>query len=167
MTPRHTPKKPAKPKAKIGRPSAYKPEFDHMAAKACALGATDHDLAELFSVSDATIDNWKAAHSSFLGSIRDAKDSLDTKVERSLFERATGYSHPAVKILTVSGGMGSGSSVEEVPYTEHYPPDATSMIFWLKNRQPAKWRDKQEVEHTGKDGGPVQVWQVGDKEIRF
>jgi hypothetical protein len=23
------------------------------------------------------------------------------------------------------------------------------MIFWLKNRQPDKWREKQEVEHMG------------------
>jgi hypothetical protein len=23
------------------------------------------------------------------------------------------------------------------------------MIFWLKNRKPAEWRDKQEVEHSG------------------
>jgi hypothetical protein len=23
------------------------------------------------------------------------------------------------------------------------------MIFWLKNRQPKRWRDKAEVEHQG------------------
>ena len=34
--------------------------------------------------------------------------------------------------------------------------DTTACIFWLKNRQPAKWRDKQDHEITGKDGGPVQ-----------
>lgn len=27
--------------------------------------------------------------------------------------------------------------------------DVTSMIFWLKNRQPNKWRDKQDIEHSG------------------
>ena len=37
-----------------------------------------------------------------------------------------------------------------VPYTEHYPPDTTACIFWLKNRQKAAWRDRQEVEHSGK-----------------
>jgi hypothetical protein len=29
-------------------------------------------------------------------------------------------------------------------------------IFWLKNRQRGKWRDKIEQEVTGADGGPVQ-----------
>jgi len=31
---------------------------------------------------------------------------------------------------------------------KQYPPDPTSAIFWLKNRQPKIWRDKQEEETT-------------------
>jgi hypothetical protein len=31
------------------------------------------------------------------------------------------------------------------------PPDVTAQIFWLKNRDPAHWRDAWQVEHvTGK-----------------
>ena len=29
---------------------------------------------------------------------------------------------------------------------QFYPPDSTAMIFWLKNRQPKRWRDKKEVD---------------------
>ncbi len=39
--------------------------------------------------------------------------------------------------------------VEQVPYVEHYAPDTTAAIFWLKNRQPAQWRDKIEAELSG------------------
>jgi hypothetical protein len=28
-----------------------------------------------------------------------------------------------------------------VLYVEHVPPDVTACIFWLKNRDPAHWRD--------------------------
>ncbi|MEG0473481.1 MAG: transposase [Solibacillus sp.] len=28
-------------------------------------------------------------------------------------------------------------------------PDVTAQIFWLKNRKPNDWRDKQQVEHSG------------------
>ena len=35
-----------------------------------------------------------------------------------------------------------------VDYIERYPPDTTAAIFWLKNRQRATWRDKQDVEQT-------------------
>ena len=31
------------------------------------------------------------------------------------------------------------------------PPDVTAQIFWLKNRDPKRWRDAWQVEHvTGK-----------------
>ena len=29
------------------------------------------------------------------------------------------------------------------PYVEHVPPDVTACIFWLKNRDPQRWRDSQ------------------------
>jgi hypothetical protein len=34
------------------------------------------------------------------------------------------------------------------PYVEHVPPDVTACIFWLKNRDPAHWRDAWQVDHT-------------------
>jgi hypothetical protein len=40
-----------------GRPSSYRPEFARMAKEIARLGATDADLARIFDVSDATIDN--------------------------------------------------------------------------------------------------------------
>src|SRR3546814_6922806 len=41
-----------------------------------------------------------------------------------------------------------GSVIHE-RYVEHYPPDTTAAIFWLKNRRKEQWRDKHEHEHTG------------------
>jgi hypothetical protein len=35
------------------------------------------------------------------------------------------------------------------PYTQHYPPDTKAALRWLMNRQPALWRDRQEVDVTG------------------
>ena len=72
------------------------------------------------------------------------KPVADARVERSLFERATGYTFESVKIFCNKDG-----EVTEVPVLEHVPPDPTSMIFWLKNRNPNKWRDKSEVEIPG------------------
>lgn len=126
----------------VGRPTSFSPDYIPIARQLCLLGATDNDLATAFDVSEATINNWKVDYPEFLESVKDAKSELDEKVERSLFERATGYSHPAVKIFTTKEG-----GIVEAPYIEHYPPDATSLIFWLKNRQPKRWRDKIDHEH--------------------
>lgn len=131
----------------MGRPTKYKPEYVEQAVKLCLLGATEQDLANFFSVNVDTLYEWRSKHPEFSEAIKQAKTDLDAQVEQSLFRRATGYSHPAVKIFNDDG------VALKVEYTEHYPPDATSMIFWLKNRQPQKWRDRQEI--TGKDGAPI------------
>lgn len=113
-----------------------------MARKACAMGATTADLAELFSVAPATVDKWIAEIPLFSETVKKAKHDRDVLVEKSLFDRATGYSHPEDKIFNDQGVP------LIVPTIKHYPPDPVSMIFWLKNRQPAKWRDKQEHDHV-------------------
>jgi len=149
-------KKPAKSRAKGGRPSLYKDEFATQAHRLCLLGATDVQVAEFFGVSISTVDKWKQSKPVFLQAIKDGKEQADAQVAHSLYRRALGYSHKAVKILTVPRGGNQGSDIEEVPYIERYPPDTTAAIFWLKNRRPDEWRDRQQHELTGKDGGPIE-----------
>ena len=123
-----------------GRPTAFKPEYVEQAKKLAELGATDRELAEFFYVSESTLYLWKHTQPEFSEALKLGKEASDARVVQSLYRRAIGYSHDAVKIMTVDG------SVQEVPYVEHYPPDTTAGIFWLKNRDPERWRDKRELE---------------------
>lgn len=125
----------------MGRPSKYKPEFNSQAAKLCKLGATDRELADFFEVSESTLNLWKSEHPDFSESLKRGKAESDARVEQSLYRRALGYSHDAVKILMTKDG-----DVYREEYVEHYPPDTTACIFWLKNRQPDQWRDKFDVD---------------------
>lgn len=128
-----------------GRPSKYKPEFADQARQLTNLGATDHDLAVFFKVADSTLYLWKLEHPEFSEALKLGKEVADTRVEQSLYHRALGYSHEAVKILMTKDG-----DVYREEYIERYPPDTVAAIFWLKNRKPTEWRDKQEIEHSGK-----------------
>lgn len=129
-----------------GRPTKFKDEFVELAYNYCLLGATDKELADFFDVSEATINVWKHVHPEFLESLKKGKEQADALVAQSLFKRATGYEHDAVKIFNDQGRPLT------VDYTERYPPDTTAAIFWLKNRQPSKWRDKQDVDLSSSDG---------------
>lgn len=122
----------------MARPTKYKKEFAEQARKLCLLGAIDDDLADFFGVIDKTIDNWKKQHPEFLCSLKKAKVESDAKVVKSLYQRATGYDHPDTHFASYEGEIIS----EE--YIKHWPPDVTACIFWLKNRQPDKWRDVQQ-----------------------
>lgn len=138
-------------KRPVGRPSEYKPEYCEQAKKLCLLGATDKELADFFGVVEATVNSWKTVHPGFLDSIKEGREQADAEIAQALFHRAKGYSHKAVKIFQNQGQI----ITEE--YTEHYPPDTQAASLWLRNRQPAKWRDKQELVHENPDGSALSL----------
>lgn len=135
--------------AQRGRPSDYDPTLHPAEAyRLCLLGYTDDELARSFGVSNTTIRTWKKTHEDFLRAVKEGKELADAKVAESLFKRATGYEYPSEKIVTL--GIGNGESVvERVPITAVVLPDPGAALNWLKNRQPDKWRDKQQVELSG------------------
>lgn len=137
-----TPTEPTTSPDQGGRPSKYLPQFAAAAAKLCKLGATDRDLAEAFAVAESTVKSWRLEHADFADAVKLGKEAADNRVEESLYRRATGYSHDAVKIIQFDGAPCS------VPYVEHYPPDTVACIFWLKNRKPDQWRDKIDILAT-------------------
>ena len=140
----------AKKKNKGGRPKTTvktrlgKIKFDfNKIEKLATFGLIDKDLAALLGVTEQTICKWKKDEPEFILVLKKGKEIADTRVVRSLYERATGYEHPDVHISNFQG------MITETEIIKHYAPDPTSMIFWLKNRQPSEWRDKQEIEHSG------------------
>jgi hypothetical protein len=132
-----TKRKSRKPK---GRPSKFDPEYVEQARKLALLGATDAEMAGFWGVSVPALHRWRQAHPAFRKSTMAGKLAADAEIAESLHHRARGYSHQAVKIFQYEGRP------VEVAYTEHYPPDTQAASLWLRNRQPAKWRDKVDVE---------------------
>lgn len=102
-------------------------------------GFTDAKVSNVLGVTEQTINNWKHAHCGFFESIKDWKYEADHQIEKSLFQRAKGFTLKETKV-----GFHEGASIVEI-VDKNYPPDTASMIFWLKNRKPNQWRDKQEV----------------------
>lgn len=140
----------------MGRPSKFRPEFVQQAEKLCKLGATDLEIADFFEIDVRTLHRWKADNTEFCHALKAGKAEADERVERSLFARANGYEHDEVDIRVVD------KEVIQTPIRKYYPPDSTALIFWLKNRKPADWRDKVETEHSG----TVQIGQVTREIIR-
>lgn len=111
-------------------------------------GFTDVEIGKVLGVTEMTINRYKKDEK-FLLALKNGKEISDSAVEKSLFERAMGYSCPETKVFCHEGVI----TTHEV--IKHYPPEVVACIFWLKNRKPAEWRDKREV--TGADGGPMKV----------
>ena len=116
-----------------GRPTRYKKEYARQSKVACRLGATDKDLAEMFDVSEQTINSWKEKHPTFLESLK-AKEISDGLVEQALYKRALGAKVKEQKPININGVV----SYEEVE--KEFPPDTGACVVWLANRQPKRWK---------------------------
>lgn len=125
-----------------GRPTNYKPEFAAQAKWLCEQGATDLELAEFFGVDVRSVYRWKHEHEEFCQALIVGKEALDIRVERSLYQRAVGYSFNSEKIFHYQGAITRADTIE------HVPPDPGAAMLWLKNRQGDRWRDKTEVQHS-------------------
>lgn len=141
-----------------GRKSSFKQEYIQLAENYALLGATDDEMADFFGVSKQTLNKWKKDYPEFLDSLKKGKSVADANVASRLYNRAIGYDAKATKFATNEGKI-----TDKVEYIEHYPPDTTAAIFWLKNRQPGKWRDKKEVENQVKLGDELE--SMSDEEL--
>ena len=128
-----------------GRPTKFSEKLARQIISLAEKGCTEKEIAEECGICLATLKNWKSDIPGFLAAVRAAKDVADELVEAALFHRAVGYQHPAVKFFYDS----ESGEVTLQSYTEHYPPDTGACKFWLSNRKPKRWRDKQVTEHQG------------------
>lgn len=115
-------------------------------------GLTDKQIAEeKIGVSERTFTDWKKRFSSVSSALKKGKAPVDNKVENAVLNSATGYYvtvKKAIKVKTKKQLIGRGTIEEEhiefVDEQIYIPPNPTAQIFWLKNRRPDKWRDKQD-----------------------
>lgn len=148
-----------------GRPSPYDDGFNasfaDLGRKLSLLGLTDKEIAEVFGVAESTLYLWKEKHSEFSEALRVGKAAADGDVADRLYQRALGYEHDEVDIRVVSG------EIVQTPIRKAYPPDTTAAIFWLKNRQRTKWRDKVETGVTDTEGKDVPVMDPAEAARRI
>ncbi|MBB3217626.1 hypothetical protein FHW72_002708 [Ochrobactrum sp. RC6B] len=87
----------------------------------------------------------------FCHSIKSGKEAADERVERSLYQKATGYDYTEETAIKVKVEQYK-EEVEVVQVGKHAPADTTAAIFWLKNRRKDDWRDKQDHTVSNPDG---------------
>jgi transcriptional regulator with XRE-family HTH domain len=115
-----------------------------------AYGLTDEEIATELGISRKTLCEWKKKHPEFAEALRGGKYLADAQVEDALFTRALGYEYEETeRRLNKRTGRLEATKIT----TKKVEPSTTAQIFWLKNRRPDRWRDKQEIEH----GGNIEV----------
>lgn len=111
------------------------PNFIRTAGLLAVRGFSEEEIAEAFGVGLSEVRTWEREYPDFKETLSRCKDVQDAAVERSLYNIATGYSHPAIDIKMDKDGI-----VSRIPYIKHYPPDLGAVREWLHNRRPDKWK---------------------------
>ncbi len=90
----------------------------------------ESEIIAKLGISRRTFDRYRNEFPEFRALIDECREEAAARaaeeVENALLKRATGYD---------TGG--------ETP--KHIPPDVRAAIFYLKNRRPALWKEKQEI----------------------
>lgn len=107
-------------------------------------GLTNDDIAHNIGISKDTFYKWIKEFPDFADSVKVNKEVADRVVENALYKSATGYECDEVSEEFDEDGVLVNKKITHKTIT----PSVTAIIFWLKNRKPAEWRDKQQLDVT-------------------
>ena len=105
-----------------------------------AEGKTMQEIADELDVERMTIYGWLSQNDQYWDDVGESRRLIDRQIETSLFRRALGYTYEEEKVTTNNGAF-----TDKIKITKHVPPDIEACKWWLKNRQPDKWRDKRDL----------------------
>ncbi len=107
-------------------------------------GLIDEQIAQNIGINPATLYEWKKRYPEISESLKEGKEVIDRQVENALLKRALGYEYEEVKEKYECGVL-----TERTVTKKEVIADTTAQMFWLKNRKPDTWRDKQNIEISG------------------
>jgi transcriptional regulator with XRE-family HTH domain len=137
-----------KAKKKAGRPSKYSTVYGPLLGEFMArAGMIDREIAERMGITEQTLNNWKKAHPEFGKALKKGKEEPDDKVEASLLRSALGFQQDEF----IQDRDADGNVLRTHLTKRYIAPNVVAQIFWLKNRRPETWRDKQEIQHLVDD----------------
>ncbi len=116
-------------------------------------GLTDDQIAHNMGIRRSTLAEWQNRFPDIADTIKKGKAPVDIEVENALLKSALGFEYE--ETITEIEELGNGKQKKQIRKVKKYaPPNSTAQIFWLKNRRPDRWRDKQDISGSFE---PVQI----------
>lgn len=131
---------------KGGRPTKYHKSFDRIAYELCRRhGYTNEKLADVLGIGLTTLKEWERRHKGFQAAVRQGKDEFDCEqVESALLKRAKGFVRRKLIKRTYFKRGRERTETREV--LEEVAGNVEAERFWLKNRNPQRWKETISAE---------------------
>ncbi|KGT40028.1 hypothetical protein P421_00095 [Heyndrickxia coagulans P38] len=141
----------------------------------CRDGLTEEEICKRLGVSLTSFAEYKKQFPELTDTLKTNREIADYRVENSLYLRALGYEYEEETweeyeldqpLLKDDGTIQRTELRLTKKVKKKQAPDVTAQIFWLKNRRPDKWRDKQDVEHSGTVKNEIDLSGLSIEELR-
>lgn len=137
-------------------------------------GATAKDIAAKLRVAYSTFRNYvdlgeggDERYSALSAAFARAREIPNDIIEHALFDRARGIEYEEKTFETKWNA--AAEAFEEVctkRVTKYIPPDPTSLMFWLTNQMPDKWKYKPQGEEKRESGSEAGVIVLPEIEVK-
>ena len=143
-------------KSNAGQKTKYKDTFPTLAEGWAREGLSDAQIAEKLGIKKTAFYTYVAKYPEFAEGLARGKAPVDIEVENALLKKALGYDYEEEHTTVQIDKDGKPTRKERKVVKRHYPPDAVALKFWLVNRKPKQWREKQE-HAISTEAGPIPV----------
>lgn len=129
-------------------------------------GLDDAQIAERIGITPAMFRRWQSKYSEVCEALFLGRIGSDYAVVEALYKKATGYKvkvNKTVKLKRSDFDPETGKKIRDyeelaTAVDESYvPADIRAGLFWLKNRQPERWAEKQESDMQESFVGVVEI----------
>ncbi len=117
---------------------------------------TISEVCRLVGIAERTYYEWQSKNADFADAIKKAKadfaKSILCECEKSLIKLIKGYDYEERKTVMIDDKSGKPKIKEQTVTKKHIAPSLGAIIHYQTNKDPETWKNKQNVEVTGKDG---------------
>lgn len=116
-------------------------------------GSTISNACERAGISRTTLWRWQKIKS-INNRILSVIETRTEIVEDALFKRAKGYEYLEKRVEKTP------AYIKSIAITKEVAPDVVACIFYLCNRKPKRWQNKQQVDHKGQVMSIAQIVNI-------
>lgn len=131
-------------------------------------GMSNQEIADKLSIKRSTLYNFQNQHEELKNALFKDGDLIDAEIENKVLANAMGFDYEEEQILQRKvvhyddNGKKLTEVTEPVVVKIHKTKlsDQSAAQWWLKNKRPGKWKDKQELDLGNTDGKPFKLEDV-------
>lgn len=111
-------------------------------------GLSNDQIAENIGINRKTLYEWCNKYSNFRDALKKTKEITVYEVEDAMFKAAKGYFVTETKTITNK----DGKVIRIENHKKWIAPSTTAQIFFLKNKDPENWRERNDISITESNG---------------